>query len=658
MRACFASGLLFVSSCLGSSYLLHAQFQQPTKEELEMTADPKAPGAAAVYLYREETVDDERHFHTTYARLKILTEKGKELATVHVPYERGNFKVADIRGRTIHADGTIIPLIAKPSDLMDFKTKNIQVNDMVFTLPAAEVGSILEYRLDLRYDDDMVSSPNWEVQQPYYVHKAHYFFSPSHSGYITNGRGETLSRLLYAVVGPKDVKVVRDGMGRYSYDVTDVPAIPNEDSMPPLNSVNWRVEFYYSAYATGAEFWMAEGKRWAKESDRFANPTKTLKDAVAQIVTPSDTDEQKARKIYDAVQKLDNTDFSREKSQAERKKEKIKEIKDAEGVWNEKSGSSDQLALLYVALARAAGLQAYPAQVVNRNRAVFDASYLSTYQLDDYVAVVTVGGKEIYVDPGQKQCPFGLLAWKHAAAGGLRDSATGPKPELTPATTYTQTQIQRVADLTVGADGSVKGTLRIVFSGEEALHWRHVNLINDQDELKKQFNEWLRGTVPDGVDAELDHFLGLDDGNSQLLAAVKVSGALGTATGKRFFLPGSFFESHAKHPFVAEDKRTIPVDVKYACMYKDDVVYHLPDGYAVESAPQSPDVNWQGRALMRVKAATTANSVDLARVLAYNFTVLDPKDYGELHDFYQKVATADQQQLVLTRAAAAKPVGQ
>jgi len=41
--------------------------------------------------------------------------------------------------------------------------------------------------------------------------------------------------------------------------------------------------------------------------------------------------------------------------------------------------------------------------------------------------------------------------------------------------------------------------------------------------------------------------------------------------------------------------------------------------------------------------------VNVTRTLAYNFTLLDPKDYPSLHDFYQKVATADQQQLVLTR---------
>src|ERR1035437_1846165 len=68
----------------------HAQFSAPSTEELKMTSDPKAPGADAVYLFREETADDPHHFHTVYARIKILSERGKEAATVHVTYA-GNF---------------------------------------------------------------------------------------------------------------------------------------------------------------------------------------------------------------------------------------------------------------------------------------------------------------------------------------------------------------------------------------------------------------------------------------------------------------------------------------------------------------------------------------------------------------------------------------
>ena len=98
---------------------LRAQFQPPTSEELRMTDDPKAPGAAAVYLYREDVTDDYNHFHSYFERIKVLTEKGKDLATVHIPYFHGYDTVNDIQGRTIHADGSIVPLNVKPADLTD-----------------------------------------------------------------------------------------------------------------------------------------------------------------------------------------------------------------------------------------------------------------------------------------------------------------------------------------------------------------------------------------------------------------------------------------------------------------------------------------------------------------------------------------------------------
>ena len=643
-----------LSLCLASPLLSCAQFQEPTKEELGMTADPKAPGAAAVYLYREETADDTLHFHTYYERIKVLTEKGKELATIRIPFEHGNFKVTDIKGRTIHADGTVIPFTAKPSDLVDVKTKGFQLDTMVFTLPNVEVGSILEYRLQLRYDDNWVSSPTWDVMQPFFVHKAHYFFNPSHSGYITNSRDQLLNRLMYAIRAGKDDKVIQNPRGQFIFDVADVPPIPSDDWMPPLNSVNWKVEFYYTAYSSGADFWQSEGKHWLKEADHFAEPTNTLRTAVTQIISTSDTDEQKARKLYDAVMKLENTSFTREKSAAERKKENIKQIKDATGVWNEKSGSSDDLALLYVALARAAGLQAWPMQVVDRSHAIFDANYLTLNQLDDYIAILKVDDKEVYLDPGEKMCPFGLLHWKHSLAGGLRGTAQGPGYAVTPSPAYTQSQTQRVGDLYIDADGSVRGTLRFILSGQDALHWRQLTLKNDEDEVKKQFNESIRNSMPDGAQAEFDHFLALDDYSTNLITSVKISGTLATATGKRFFLPGLFFDSHARHPFVTQDKRTIPVDVKYARVEKDDLVYHFPDGYSVESGPKETSVPWPNHATLLIKTGNAANGIEIARTLAYNFTLLDPKEYENLHDFYQKVATADQQQLVLTRASVAK----
>ena len=235
----------------------------------------------------------------------------------------------------------------------------------------------------------------------------------------------------------------------------------------------------------------------------------------------------------------------------------------------------------------------------------------------------------------------------------MRQGEKGPELSGTPGNSYKDATTIRSGDLTIERDGSVKGTIRITMNGPAALRWREIAVRNDQDEVKKRFNEELHRMVPDGVDAEVDHFLGLNDYHSVLMAMVKVSGNMGTATGKRVFLPGIFFESRAKHPFVAEEKRLTAVDMEYADTVQDEVTYHLPDLFAVESAPPDLSIPWPGHAAFKVKSVENKSDVTVQRTFVRAFALLEPKDYSALRDFYQKVATADQQQLVLKVGPAA-----
>ena len=66
-------------------------------------------------------------------------------------------------------------------------------------------------------------------------------------------------------------------------------------------------------------------------------------------------------------------------------------------------------------------------------------------------------------------------------------------------------------------------------TGQEALAWRQAALEVDTAELKKRFDRDLGQIVPEGVEVHVDHFLGLDDPASLLMAVVKVTGTLGTA---------------------------------------------------------------------------------------------------------------------------------
>jgi transglutaminase-like putative cysteine protease len=647
-----------------SPALLLAQFQEPTDEELKMTADPKAPGAAAVYLNVEEVANDPIHFQSVYVRIKVLQEKGKELATVHLPYWHGNFKIDDIKARTIHADGTVIPLVGKPEDLLLSKTLSgngdqLQINSKVFTLPSVEVGSILEYRYQLRYDDSHVSSPTWEIQRPYFVHQARYAFTPfkaflpgsqnATSMYLTDAHGNAVNALIWYKVLPAGVDMKADAAGVFHLDVTDIPAAPDEEFMPPIDSLLYQVKFYYKNARDTTDFWVSEAKRWSKEVDHFAEPSKTIKEAVAGIIAPGDSDLDKAKKLYYAVQALDNTDYSRKKSDSELKLLKLKVARHAEDTWAQKSGSSQDIALLYLAMLRAAGLNANDMKVVDRSERVFALGYLNFDQLDDDIVVLNIAGKEIPLDPGEKMCPFQTVRWIHSGTAGIVQGDHVRSLGMTPEQAYTDNKKTRNGDLTLDEHGAIKGQLTFVMVGQEAIDWRQAALRNDQDELKKQFDHSLESIVPEGVEAHIDHFLGLDDPEVNLVAIVNVHGNLGAATSKRLLLPGFFFQTRGSHPFVNQEKRIEPVDMHYGDQVTDQIVYHLPANMSVEGAPQDTKISWQGHAVMATKTASAPSQITLARVFARGFSSAKPEDYQDLRGFYQKVAAADQAQLVLAK---------
>lgn len=665
----YAVELCFLILFLAAPVLLLAQFQEPAAEELRMTSDLKAPGAAAVYLNVEETTDDQLHFKVIHARIKVLTEKGKELGTVEIPYKHGAFKVSDIKARTIHSDGTVIPLNGKPEDLLIAKTTAKdgdlkQYNRKVFNLPSVEVGSLLEYSYQIHYDDRWVSSPHWKIQQPYFIHRAHYAFRPLgvyaknltsvSADFAVDKNGKTATFLLWTSNLPASGSVKADNLGSYIVDLTDVPPAPREEWMPPVESLLYNVKFYYKDANDSADFWTTESKRWSREVDHFANPAKSFASVVSGIVAPGDGELEKARKLYKAVQVLDNTDFSRKKTDSEMKQLHLKEAKRAEDTWEQKSGSGNDIALLYLALLRAAGLNASAIKVVNRDEGIFDPSYLDADQLDDFLVILNIGGKEIVLDPGQKMCPFQTVHWKHEGANGLRQSRDGSSAAGTPFGVYTGNTLQRTGDLNIEAAGTVTGVFRFAMTGQEAMGWRQMALRNDEDEVKKRFDHWLEAMVPEGVEAHIESFNGLDDPDAVLYARVTAKGKLGIATPKRLLLPAFFFESRGAHPFVDQAKRIEPIDMHHGEVVTDQIVYHLPAGYWVENGPPDVSIPWVGYAKLSIKSRTDPGQITIARLLSRAFSLARPEQYQDLRGFYQKVATADQQQLVLTLSPAAK----
>ena len=663
-RSLFCSFLLLVTSVPAFA---GPNWTPPSADELKMTADPAAPDAPAVYLFYEEIADDKMHFHRVYARVKILTEKGKEeFSDIEIPpYDRKTSRIRGVEGRTIHADGTVIPLTGQPYEKELLKQGKTKIMATVFSMPDVQVGSVLEYRYELQYDDSALMEPHWLVQQSLYVHKAHYHFNPfdmsgSRDVMVRDSQGKvrTATRLLWFQQLPGQAKV-QERMDGYDLVVSDVPALTDEEYSPPLDSFSYRVFFYYSPQFTGKDFWKDEGKEWSKDVDRFAEPSDKIRAAVAGIVAPGDTEDQKLRKIYAAVQGLENTRFTREHSAAENKAEGLK-VKTAADIWEQKRGSDDELTRLFIAMARAAGFKAYAMIVTERDQNLLNTGYLNWGQFEDEIAIVTIGGKEQYFDPGQRYCEYGKMNWVHAEVAGVRQSDAGPVLALVPGQTYKENQVVRVANLQLGADGTLTGTLHIGMKGADALRWRQDALRNDEEAAKKSFEEILQNRVPDGVHVKVDQFVGLTDPEAQLVAVVNVSGSLGTATGKRVFLPSSFFEARVK-PLFAQQKRESPVDLRYPYISQEQVTVKLAPGLSIDSLPSDTKIPFQQFAVYGTSNKHTNDTYTALREMVVGNIFYKTEEYPQLRDFFQKTGAQDQQQVVLQRSpvatAMATPAG-
>ena len=424
--------------------------------------------------------------------------------------------------------------------------------------------------------------------------------------------------------------------------------------MPPIQNLRLKVHFYLTAEGSINDFWPSKIKHWSSEVDRLAEATPRIHDAVTGNTAPGDSDLDKAKKLYKAVQALDNTDFSRQKSAAELRQLHLSDSKTAESTWMRKSGSSEDIAILYLSMLRAAGLSAKAMQVVNRQWGIFDRGYLNFNQLGDTIIVLNLNGEQIRLDPGEKMCPFELLNWRHSNASGFMQGSNGAATDNTPPQIYTDNNTTRRGDLAVDSQGGVQGTLRFAMIGQEALKWRQIALRNDESEVKREFDHWLETIVPMGVEAHIDHFANLDNPDANLVEIINVKGKLGTTTGKGVLLPGVFFDTRSRRPFVDEENRQEPVDMHYSEVVNDNVVYHFPDTLKVEGTPQDAQIPWPGKANFSVSTIPVHGQITVNRKFARAFTFVMKDQYQDLRGFYQKIAASDQQQLVLTVSSEAK----
>src|SRR5690349_4877066 len=612
-----------------------------------MTSEPKAPGAPAIILYRQIDRDDSNALtphEYNYVRTKILTEDGRKYADVEIPCYKENENIVGIRARTIRPDGSIVNFDGKVYDKEIVKARGVKLLAKTFTLPDVQPGSIIEYHYMIDFAENYVFNSHWTLSEELFTKLGKYSLKPYAPFALQwswpNGLPE-------GTAPPAEQK---DGRGNYiRMEARDIPAFQVEDDMPPENAMKYMVDFIYydgDLEKDPEKFWKKRGKKLYDQAEGFVGKRKAMEEAVGQIISPSDSPETKLQKIYARVQQLRNTSYDRQKTEQEQKRAKEKEVSNVEDVWKRGYGDGDQITLLFLGLARAAGFDASPVRISTRDDHFFRKSLMRGNDLHTNVVVVKLDGKEMYFDPGAAFTPFGLLPWTETSTTGLKLDKDGGTWVMTPDPKSSDTQVVRKADLKLNNEGTLEGQVTVTFTGLEAA-WRRVEERNEDETHRKKFLEdYVKGIVPVGIDVELTNKPDWSSSSPNLVAefTLKVLGWVSGA-GKRALLPVGLFSAPEKHMY-EHAIRVHPLYFQFMHQELDDVQIELPLGWQVSSLPQ-PVTQDAKLIVFNLKTENKNGTLHLERHLTVDLITLEQKYYPTLRNFYQLVKNADEQQIVL-----------
>lgn len=635
-------------------------FPPISEEDKQFKEVPGIPGAPAAVLYREEEDDDvKNHYHMTYVRMKILTEAGRKYADVIAEFQKGFSTIENVSGRTIHADGTIIPFDGKVYDKEILKSKGFKIHAKSFTLPDVQVGSIIEFRYFFRYQDHWFVAPQWIVQNDLWQKKVHFKFLPmdTYNYTLLNSREQAITGVSWTSFCPKDAqpKLIQQPTGQAVVELngSNIAPFVDEPYMVSSPKFKFNVHFYYTTKNKQEDFWKQEGKFWSRDAEKFMSKKDGVAEQVAQLVSASDTPEQKVQKIYAFVSSMENQSFLQRRSEQEQKTLGLKDSSVSD-ILKQKSGNRDELTRLFVSMIRAAGIPAYLMTVTSRENNYFEPSYLSADQFDWEIAIVTVDGKEVFLDPGCKFCPYGLLDWQSTATSGLRETADGTAIAETPAPTYMQAITQRVARFVMSANGTLEGTMKVGYIGQDSITHRQAALRTDDEGRKKDLEEEVKGWLPAGAEVSLVQEPVWNATTKDFVAAFHIKAAIGNNAGKRMLAPLHVFQLN-QGPMFPSAERVNGIYFYYPSREIDDITVTVPASLEVENLPQPENVKLD-YAMYKSEWSRQQNNINVKRDLAMAAFVFPQTDYKQLKGFYDQVKAGDDQQAILKVSANA--VGQ
>ncbi len=600
-----------------------------TPSDLHTNPSSLPAGSPAVQLYYADEIDDQNHTEFFYYRIKILNENGKRYANAEIAIYPET-KLRDLQARTIRPDGSIVELTAAPFEKVVVKTRGVKVMAKELTFPEANVGAIIEYKFTIQHKHFV--GRYWVLEHELFTVKQHFVFK----------FGKTTD-VSFTASGTK-AQPVR-GKDAFELELENTPAFEPEEQMPPPDSYKATIRFTYGQSGGWNNFyWGLTVNSWGRYFDAFIGDRKEIHEASAEAIGKATNPDAKLRLLYARAQQIKNLSYGTGESD----RKDLKEAKNIADVLKHGYGTRQEIAVLFVALARAAGFNANVVLATDRSRRFYPSNTTHPDQYDFTLVAVEVNGKDVFLDPGTRFCPFGLRRWSSTSTPAVKLQRFGASFFDLPASKQDQAVIYRLAEIGLNEAGDVHGSVSLRFEGSEALDRRLLAIETDDAGRKKALEEEMKQWLPAQAAVTMIGAEGWEDESGPLVADFKIDlPAFATAAGKRLLVPTVLFQAKQEATFQSA-VRKYPVYFPYAFSEFDAVTIQLPEGTALENSP-SPLVAEFYWGDYQNTTNISGTKIIATRNLVLKRHYFDPSGYSELKRFFDQVRVGDELHAVLNR---------
>lgn len=550
--------------------------------DLALKAAVVEPSADAEAIFWDIRIDDggqDDLVLSHYVRIKIFTERGRDMhSKVDIPY-LNRVKIKDVAARTIKPDGTIVEL-AK-NDIIEktvVRASGLKLRTKTFAFPGIEAGAIIEYKWKEVISNASANNLVLQFQRDIPVQAITYHLKPASSTSVD--------------VRPFNMAMPRfekEKNGFHFTTVKNMPAFREEPMMPPEENVRSWAMVKYSGFLSFLLGYSMLAARIQIGFEPFLKIDKEIKAKAAEITEGATTPDQKLQKIFDFCRANVKNTNDPNSGFTDDQIEKLKDNKKPSDTLKRGVGSAIDVNLLFAALVNAAGLEARIALLPDRGQRLFDRNVVIPGALRPSNIAVRDGSSWKFFDPGLQYITPGMLRWQEEGVDALivMDQPIWTQTPLSPPE---KSKEKRTATLRLDEKGTLEGDVTIEYTGHLAVDRKRQNDEDSPAQREENLKEMVKNRLSS---AELTNIV-IENATDPVKPFiyryhVRVPG-YAQQTGKRLFLQPGYFH-HGADPLFSAGTRRYPIYFRYPWSEEDQITITLPKGYALDNADRPAPIS-------------------------------------------------------------------